>query len=484
QGKSVVDAEKDLASDILQDKLREYISLAVVATPDEARRMHAFQAERRTVSYVLFATEDYLDDVTPTEDQLQSFYNGNAQRFTSPDRTALSYIEVTPEALAGGVDVSAEEIDAAFAGGPSRYHLSQVLFLLPETADEAARAAAREKLHAMQNDLRGGKDLAAAIADASADDPSVVGGDAGWISVGQLDEKMAPIITGLVPGGLSDIIEAPAGLAFFRLEETDPDFRGHETVVKAAIRDSLAREHALLGFRETQEKVIESMDLGKGLDDIAAELGVSIRELPLANRALIPSALGLKSGTSIALFSGAAGSLIGNILETEGGFIVAKITEQQPSAPIPFADVRAEIENEVKRIEASRLAEKAANDHLPEFTGSDTPEAFREKVMTSAAFMRDGQTADFGSAPALAAAVFENAPGSWIPRSFAVQKGAVIAMTQEVQPLTDAEWQEREAEVLKAVEQGKQNALFSVYMEALNSSTTVSVPDARIFDMF
>lgn len=484
QGKSVVDSEKDLAADMVQDKLREYISLAVVASPDEVRRMHAFQVERRTVSYVLFATEEYLDQVTPTEEQLQSFYNGNAQRFSFPDRTALKYIEVTPDALADGVEVSEEEINTAFAAGPSRYHLSQVLFILPEDADEAAKTAAREKLNALQADIRSGKDLAAAIADASADEPAIVGGDAGWVSVTQLDEKTAPAVTGLVPGGLTEILEAPVGLAFFRLEKTDPDFSGHETVVKAAIRESLAREHALLGFRETQEKVTEAMDLGKSLEEIAADLGVSIRELPVTSRALIPSTLGLKAGTSATLFAGAPDSLVGNILETQDGFIIAKITDQLPSGPIPFEDVRAEIENDVKRIEASRLAEKDANEHLPKFTGADTPEGFQDKVLTSAAFGRDGQTPDFGNAPALATAVFENAPGAWIPRTFAVDKGAVIVMTGDVQALTDDEWKEREAQVTKAVLEGKQNALFSVYMEALNATTKVTVPDTRIFDMF
>ena len=483
-GGDTVRAEREMADGILQDKLRGFVAMAVDVTPDEAWRAYSFQAEQRAASYVLFATDDYMDAVTPTDEALQSFYNGNAQRFSHPDRTAVSYIKVRPADLANPDEVPQEEVDAMLAMGPSRFRLSQVAYILPEAADDAEKETARAFLQGMVEEIRAGKDFSTALAEAAQRDPAIQGGDAGWVTRSQVTPEWEERILGLKTGDLTEPMEAPVGYVFFRLEETEPNQDLPEDLIRADIRRALAEERALLGFRETQDAIIEAMDLGKSLEDIAAMLNVRVLDLPLQARYGIPGVLGLTRGVPATVFDAAEGTLIHNILETEDGFVVARIAMQQPAGPIPFADVRAEIVEEVKRIEASRLAEQAANEALPGFQGDKTPTEFEDRVMLSAPLMRGGSVEDFGFAPALATALFDTAPGSWIPRTFAVPKGVVIAKTYEVIPVSEDQWEEDKEGIIQAMVQAKQSQLFSIYLEALDKATTVTVPDPRIYDMF
>ncbi len=479
QGQSEVSFEQAMRHDLLQEKIRDYVTMGASLTPGEAKRRFGFQLEQRKASYVLFALADYKANVKPTDEELQAYYDANKARFTEPARTALRYVEATPQALAAQMPVTDEEVAAAFAKGPSRYHLRQITLNLPEKADEKQEAAVRERLAALAAELKKGADFAALAAKESQDPLAPEGGDMGWVPQNHLDPEVKKAVAGLKNGELSAPLRVPGGCALFRLEATNPDWSRPETEIKLALRHDLAEEKALVAFRDVQAQVEDSVALGKPLQEIAAQLKLEPKTLPLTERSALAAVLKLRKNADASTFSGKPGTLVSSILEVQDGFAVAEITEQQEAGLRPFDQVRPEILETLITQEAAKQASKAAQDAVKDFA-SGTPDAYKDKVFTTAPFNRRGVIAGLGNAPALAGALFDAPLNKWLDRPYEVDAGAVIAMPTEIIPLTDEAWQRMEPMAEAELMEIKRNELFSSFMQTLVAKAKVTVPDPSI----
>ncbi len=481
QGQSVVRFEQNAARDLLMEKMRGYVTMAAAVSPEEARRRFGFQMERRTVSYVLFNLDGYRKDVAVGDDAVKAYYDANRQRFAEPARTALRYVEVTPRTLAPFMKVSDAEIAEAFARGPQRYHLRQILLTLPAGADAAKEAEVKAKAEAVAKEIADGADFAAVAKEKSEDPAAAEGGDVGWVPRSRLDPGVAAALETLKNGGTTVPLKVPAGYVILRLEKTDPDWSLPEAEIKAALRGSLGEEKAVLAFRDIQGQAEDLVVMNKPLDEIAKELHGEVKTTQLASRDSLAAALGLKKNVSLSLFEGAPGSLVGGILETEDGFAVAAVSEQKPAGEKPLAEVRADIVEVLTRQEAEKKSEEAARKAAPEFAGG-VPDAFKDKVQISAAFTRQGEIPGLGYSRALTDAVFASPLGAWLPQPYATPKGAALAMPAEAIPMSDQEWEAMRERVVPGLLQAKQEELFSAFLRDLGERTKIEVPNPAIIN--
>lgn len=480
QGLNEVRFEQDLARDLLQEKVRSYVFMGVELSPGEAYRRFAFQLEQRKASYVLFALADYKAQVKPSEEDLKAYYEANKLRFSEPARTALRYVEATPQTLAAQMAVTDAEVAEAFAKGPSRYHLRQIYLALPDGADAQQEAALVERLGKIAADLKKGADFAEVAAKESQDPSAAEGGDLGWLAQNRLASEVKAVVEKLRVNEISAPVRLASGYALFRLEGTDPDWSKPKTEINTLLRQDIAERKALVAFRDLQAQIEDSVALGKPLDEIAAQLKLEVRTLPLALRETLPAALKLRKNLSASVFDGKAGTLVNSILEVQDGFVVAEIAEQQPAGARLFDEVRAEVLESIVTQEASKLASKAAQDAMKEFTAGVVPDAFKNKVFTSAPFGRRSAIAGLGSSPAFTGALFTAPLGKWLDRPYEVATGAVIAMPTESIPVSEAEWQSAEPIAQAQLLEIKRNELFAVFMREVGARAKVSVPDPSI----
>ncbi len=479
QNQSVVKFEQDMARDLLMEKMRSYVVMAASVSPEEARRRFAFQMERRTISYVLFSLDQYRAGIKIGDDAVKGYYDANQNLFMEPAKTALRFVEVTPKTLAPSMKVTDQEVDEAYAKGPQRYRLSQIVLTLSSGADAAKEAEVKGKLEAIAKQIAGGADFAAVAKEKSEDPSAADGGDVGWVPKNRLEPSVLAALQGLKKGQLTKVLKMPAGYVLLRLEETDPDWSVPEAQIKLALRQSLGEEKAALAFRDIQGQAEDLVVLNKPLDEIAKELHSTVQTTALAPRDSLALALNLKKAPSAATFSGQAGSLVSSILETEDGFAVAEISGQQPAGVRPLDQVRADIVEVLTKREAEKKAEEAARAAAPDFA-KGAPDAFKGKVQTSAAFGRDGEVPGLGSSRALVEAAFAAPVGAWMPQPYATPKGAVLAMPVEDIAMTDTEWDTMRDRVLPGLLQAKQNELFSAYLRDLGQRTKVDVPNPAI----
>lgn len=99
------------------------------------------------------------------------------------------------------------------AKGKDEFRVGEIfLAATPETAPRVREDAAR-----IVQQVRGGASFVAYARQFSEASSAGVGGDLGWIRAEQLNERLAPIVTGLSEGAVSDPVDVPGGIAIMQL---------------------------------------------------------------------------------------------------------------------------------------------------------------------------------------------------------------------------------------------------------------------------
>ncbi|MDL2209318.1 SurA N-terminal domain-containing protein [Desulfovibrio sp. OttesenSCG-928-O18] len=480
QGRNIAEFEQTLMRDLLGEKMRAYVSSAVAISPEEARRRASFLMEKRAISYVLFATEDFREGITIGDEAIKAYYDANQPQFADPAATTVSYVEVTPATLAPSMTVADEKVDQAYARGPLRYNLRQILLTLPENAHEAKIKEAHDKLEALAKEIRAGKDFAEAAKDASQGPTAAMGGEVGWVPVRDLSPEVLGALAGIAKGDFTAPLRTDGGYSLLQVVESDPDWSLPENEIKAALRGNLALDAATLAFRDVQGQAEDLVALGKPLGEIAQELKVSVKTTNPVPREDLAFVLGLRKPSQVSLFGAEKGTLVHAILETREGFLIAEITDQKAAGIKPLDDVREIILDILTRREAEKKAEEAARKTVAEFANG-LPEAYKDKLVTSEAFSRQGEIPGLGLSKGLTDAAFAAPLNEWLKEPYATPKGAVVAMPVESVPLKEEDWVKIEPQIVASLLEAKQSQVFLAFINDLLTKATVKITDNTVF---
>lgn len=473
--------EHTMMRQLLVDKLLLYLRASVTVTPEDAKRRNAFQMEKRAISYVLFDVEEYRDGVVVADDAVKAFYEGNQAQFAESAAVSVSFIEITPATLAPSMAVSDEEIEKAFAEGPARYNLSQILLAVPADADEAKEAEIRGKIERIAKEIQEGKDFAEAAREYSEDPSAADGGNLGWAVARQLNAEILGALAGLEKGAVTKPVKTAMGLALLRLNESDPDWTLAETEIKAKFRDHIAEDKATLAFGDAQAQAEDLVAMGKPLSEIAEAFKIAAKTTKLVPREDLAYVLALRKPSQASLFDGPKGALVGNLLETREGFVIAEIADQKPAGVKPLDEVKDLIVDILARREAEKRAEIAARKAVAEFTG-DVPAAFKDKLVTSDIFGRQGDIPGLGFAKSLTDAVFASPLNVWLAEPFATPRGAVIAMPVESIAVSDEEWKNAEGNLVASMQEASREHIVSVFLSELMGKAKITVPNPALLE--
>ena len=481
QGRPIGVYEQDVMREMLMLKMQDYITAAASVTPEDVRRRGNFDMEKRIISYIQFPIESYRENVTIAEDAVQTYYDANQARFAEPEKIEISYINVVPATLAASMNIPDEDIEAAFAKGPLRYNLREVLLPVPEGTDQAAEDALKAKLEVFAADIRNGKDFNELLLALMADHPDIQGGDSGMMDIRRIPEELLGSIAGLKKGDVAKVVKMNRMLVLTQILDSYPDLSLPESEIKASIRRSLAEDKAALTFRDVQAHTEDMVAMGKSLADIATEMKIDVRSSGLVPRQNLVSILELRKPAQISLFSGAPGSLVNALLETRDGFAVAQINEVKPAATQTLLEASAGIREILILQEAARKAEDAARTALNNITQGN-PDTYKDLIITSPPFSRQSVISGLGLVRDLAEAVFTSPLDEWIKTPFATSRSAIIAMPVEIVPLSDEEWAQYESRYMDFIIQTKQRQLMNAFLAGLHDKAKITVPDPRIFE--
>jgi peptidyl-prolyl cis-trans isomerase D len=349
-----------LAEDLQVTQLRAGLAGSDFSTAKEIELAARIALEGRDVRYASIPVARFLGDREISDEAVQAYYEANAASYRSPEMLDLEYLElhlddyrepVSEDRLEQEFELVRDEFEV-----PTETRVSHILF---ETDGE-------ERLPAVLAALDGGMSFADAAAEYSDDfGSSSSGGDLGYTDGTAFPEAMEEAIASLAVDQRSGPVETDAGthliLVTDRREGTEVTLADVRFELEDRIQRGDAREELLLDVERLRDLAFNAADL----DGPAQEMGLTVA-----------SAQGIARSENDGLFADSRlvdAAFSEDVLEAghnsevleldEEHFVVLRVAQRMPPAPLPLAEVEEEI-REALRTAAARDAARAAAEDL------------------------------------------------------------------------------------------------------------------------
>ena len=367
-GMTISQYEVRLRNELRVLQKRNAILASAILTDEEARQLAALEQQERDIRLINFKVDTDSADIVVTEQQIEDYYNTNADRYMTPERVSVEYVEMTSDEIASSIDVDEGRLAEMYDDykksvvekeeRKARHILMQI-----GTSAEKSKESLMPRLEELQQKLKDGESFEELAAEYS-DDPGSAkqGGDLGWVAMGEMVKPFEDVLFKMDKGEVSGIVETQFGLHLIKLE----DIRTPEVQTLAEKRSEFERElkHDAISstfYDITENMAVTAYENPESLDPVVDAVNKQAVKTELFTR---------DAGTGIAAnqkFRNAAFSssvieegLNSDIIEiTPDHVAVLRLLEHQPARKKPLQEVRSDIEN-VLRLKAAHEVTMAA----------------------------------------------------------------------------------------------------------------------------
>lgn len=194
-----------------------------------------------------FPTEDAFKEVLTGMKMSEADLRGEFSR-------GLAIQEFVEKSIVSKVSISDDEAKKFYEENKEEFRqqeqvrASHILVSIDENADDAAKKAARDKITALQKDIKGGADFAE-LAKANSQCPSsAMGGDLGYFTKGRMVKPFEDAAFALKSGEVSDIVETNFGFHLIKVTDRKEESVQKFEEVKERIVDFLKQQKAQEGI--------------------------------------------------------------------------------------------------------------------------------------------------------------------------------------------------------------------------------------------
>ena len=211
--------------------------------------------------------DERLQEAGATREQ----YKQELPRIRRQIREYLIRATVVNKKMERNVVVTAAEVKDFYEKNPEQFrveeqrHVRMISMLLDKTAadQEAARKAAREKIDAVAQQVKEGKDFVSLAKTESNDPYAEKGGDWGRVKKGVLLDVLDKAAFSLEVGKVSDVVESPQGFHILRVDERQLEYQQAFADVEEKLRRKLYEELYEKKVKEYLDGLVENAMIEK-----------------------------------------------------------------------------------------------------------------------------------------------------------------------------------------------------------------------------
>jgi peptidyl-prolyl cis-trans isomerase D len=276
-GMGVGEFRENMRKNYVVNQIRASIAQTGIVASENAAQLLRIQNQTRDFRVLTVNADSLSEQITVTEEEIQAFYDDNADQFREPEQVNAAYITLSLGALADAIEISEEDLRAFYDEQAEEYAREErraAHILIEDGSDaEATIASIQERLEA-------GESFADLAEEFSADTVSARdGGDLGYAGRGVYDEAFENALFALEEGEVSGPVETSFGIHLIRLEGVRrSDVPSFESL-RDELRDELARSRASERFAEVRAQLADAAYAADDLAGPAAELGLDVREV-------------------------------------------------------------------------------------------------------------------------------------------------------------------------------------------------------------
>ena len=397
-GTNTRDYENDVRTSIATGILQASVAGGVAMPQVYVDTLFNYARETRDITWARLTADDLPEPIAePSDGDLRNYHESNADLFTRPETRLIDYAILTPDLIAGEIEVSEDEMRALYDARldefvqPERRLVERLVF---PTEEEAATALARvEAGDVTFDDLVAERGL-------TIDDV-----DLGDVAPSDLGDAADTIFAATDPGVLGPL-PSTFGPALYRMNAI---LSAQETTFEEAAPD-LRREAASDRARRIiLERTASIEDLLAGGADIPTLVERSDMQAgQIAFNEEVFEDVAADAGFRAAANSAEPGGFAELVQLDDGGIAVIQVTEVQAPALKPFDEVRDDVISAWETAETQAALEALAEDLIAQLEGGREMAALDVSLNTDRALERTGFLP--GTPPDFTDTVFEMTP--------------------------------------------------------------------------
>lgn len=336
-------------------------------TPKEAKTIAVLRNQTRDFDYFLIEANQFTDEVTVTDDEINDFYENNSDRFMTEEMVKVDYIELDAQQVADQINVSDQDALTSYEDNKKRFEKppqrKAAHILVNDDAD------AQDKLSAIQERLANGESFAELAKEYSQDPGSAEqGGDLGLVNSGDMVEEFDEALFSMEEGEISEPVKSEFGYHIIKLEEIKesriPEF---EEVKSEIVQELQAKQAQTLFLDKANELSGLVLDAQSGLTQPAEATDLTVKTTEFFPRSggggLAANPEFVQMAYSTLVKEELMNSDVVNISDTHIAFI--HMNQVKPAEVQPLEDVKEDIKtqliNQKTAEQAQQLAQKILN---------------------------------------------------------------------------------------------------------------------------
>ncbi len=408
QGQSPALFEQRIKRALLASQLPTAVAATAFVTDLELDALIRLQGQQREVAYLTLPIERYEDSADASDEAVASYYETHRERFMTPERVSVEYVELSADELGADIDPGDEKLREFYRSRsqqfstPEERKVRHILFTIPEGASESEVEAVRAKAGEVLKRIRDGESFAELAREVSEDPGSAdMGGDLGFISLGVMEPDFEQVAFALGEGEVSEPVLTSFGFHLIEVDEiragkVKPFESVRDVLLKEYQRDEAERKYFDLADKLTN-MAYESPD---SLSEVAEALGLPLKESALFSR---DGGEGLFADPHVvnAAFSDDVLKQGFNSEPVEVGdkhVVVLRVKEHREAAPLPLEEVAETIRQQIIAEKARERALQAAAKLVERLESGASREEIAREVgadwQTPAALARNAVTVD------------------------------------------------------------------------------------------
>lgn len=279
--------EAQLRQQTTLQQVREGLENSAFVIPGEQERLLELIMQEREFDYAVLSASDHAQDITVSDDEIQSEYESNSDRYQTPDQIRVEYVQLAIDDLVEDALVSEQELLDAYESDRSRFvqtgkrSASHILVTLETDADDQTEAKALEKANEILAKAQTGEDFAA-LANQYSEDPGSApnGGNLGTVEAGDMVKPFEDALFALTEvNQLAGPVKTRFGYHIIKLTEYEPDVVRSFEEVRESLKDELGRDFAEAIFLERAEDFRNiSFEQSDSLQPVAEALDLEVKQ--------------------------------------------------------------------------------------------------------------------------------------------------------------------------------------------------------------
>lgn len=352
--------EADQRRELVRKKMEATVKDGIKVSDIELKQAYEFRREKVRAAWAQIEIAPLMAEVAAPEAELEAFLKANQRQFQQPERRRVEYVLVSPKTFLTSVadaDVEAyyKERAAEFER-PRRVKAAHILARVPPVGGSEAEDKAKAKVEEAIKRVRAGADFSKLAKEISEDPASAgAGGDLGYVARGEVVPAFEQALFALNKGEISkEPVRTPFGYHAIKVSDIQEGGKRPLKEVAGQIKEKLQGERS---ERAAQARAEEVKGILQGAKDFMAEArqrGLEAK-VALVARGDAIEGLGRVPAVEEGVFSLAVGG-VSSPLKTPAGFVILRVVQHLPAAVPPFAEIKGQVAETVKRQKAESLA--------------------------------------------------------------------------------------------------------------------------------